>query len=81
MTDPVLRNKIALNIQAHMQVRGWTQSKLVDALDSNSARISLMVRGVKLPTIEMLVKVAQLFGVTVDDLLKDPVRKNLTNVA
>lgn len=81
MTDPKLRRNIAINVQAHLQTRGWSQAELAKRTGESAARISLMVRGKKLPTVEMLLKVAKVFDTTVDALLRDPVLKNSSAVA
>ena len=49
--------------------RGWSQDELAGQINSSRAMIGKYERGGNLPSIEVLVKLAQTFGVSVDYLV------------
>jgi transcriptional regulator with XRE-family HTH domain len=53
------------------QERGWSQSQLAQKLKVHQKQISGYERGVHLPSTELLIKVAELFNVSLDYLAFD----------
>ena len=51
--------------------RGWSQGQVAKKVSADPQRISKYERGVIFPTVDMLIKLAKAFGVTLDDLLFD----------
>lgn len=54
--------------------RGLTTRELGVLLDVSYSYIASMERGKKLPNIAMAIKIADIFGVTVDVLVRDEIR-------
>ena len=67
-----LKDLIGKNIAAHRKRSGLTQVELADKLNYSDKAVSKWERGDSVPDVLTLAQLAQLFGVTVDDLLKDP---------
>lgn len=53
-----------------MDSKGINQCQLADATGTSQAFISYMMRGYKTPSVEVLKRIADYFGVTVDCLLE-----------
>lgn len=53
------------------QLRGWSQGQLALKIGVEANRVSKYERGVMLPTLELLVRIADAFGVSIDTLLRD----------
>lgn len=51
--------------------KGWTQVQLAEHLGLSKGAIGMWENGERKPNIIMLKKLAQIFGCTTDDLLKD----------
>jgi transcriptional regulator with XRE-family HTH domain len=58
------------NIVHFRKARNWTQQKLADALDIPMKRIGSYEEGRCEPHVELLIKMAELFGVSMDQLIK-----------
>ena len=67
-----LKDLIGKNIAAHRKRSGLTQVELADKLNYSDKAVSKWERGDSVPDVLTLAQLAQLFDVTVDDLLKDP---------
>ena len=64
-------NKISKNIKKLRQAKGLSQDRLSKLADvSYNSIIKLETGGITNPTIDTLQKIANAFGVSVDDLLK-----------
>lgn len=72
LTDEQAKQHIAANVSRLMRERGMTQSQLADATDESNARISLMIRGIKLPSAAFLHRIAEALETSVDELLENP---------
>ena len=59
---------ISDRIKQLRQERGWTQSELGEQLHVHQKQISSYERGVNLPSTEILIKMAEVFNVTLDYL-------------
>jgi transcriptional regulator with XRE-family HTH domain len=53
------------------QRRGLTLRELGDRLDVDYGYVGRMERGEKIPNLEMLLKISDLFGVSLDQLARD----------
>lgn len=72
MPDEMMKNQIGMNISLFRKRLGLTQAGLAKKLNYSDKAISKWERGESVPDVLTLVDLAQVFGVTVDDLLKDP---------
>ena len=72
MDDEKLKNQIGANIAAHRKRAGLTQAGLAEKLNYSDKAVSKWERGESAPDILTLVSIAQVLGVTVDDLISDP---------
>ena len=67
-----LKDFIGKNIAAYRKRSGFTQAGLAEKLNYSDKAISKWERGDSVPDVLTLAQLAQLFDVSVDDLLKDP---------
>lgn len=72
MPDEKLKDQIGMNISLLRKKQGLTQAGLAEKLNYSDKAISKWERGESVPDVLTLVSLAQVLGVTVDDLLKDP---------
>ena len=57
-------------LKAERKHRGWSQEELADKLYVSRQSVSKWENGQNYPSIEMVIKISDLFGVTVDELLR-----------
>lgn len=72
MDSEKLKDIIGRNIAAHRKRSGLTQAGLADKLNYSDKAVSKWERGDSIPDVLTLAQLAQLFDITVDDLLRDP---------
>ena len=72
MNDEILKHRIGANIAAYRKQEGWTQAGLAERLNYSDKAVSKWERGESVPDVLILTALAELFGVTVNDLLVDP---------
>ena len=72
MTDEKLKEQIGTNISNLRKRQGLTQAGLGEKLNYSDKAVSKWERGESVPDILTLVAIAEILGVTVDDLLQDP---------
>ena len=72
MNDEKLRIELGANIAAYRKRAGLTQAGLAEKLNYSDKAVSKWERGESLPDVLTLVQLAELFDVTVNDLLVDP---------
>lgn len=72
MTDERLKAQIGTNISNLRKSHGLTQAGLAEKVNYSDKAVSKWERGESVPDILTLVSIAEVLGVTVDDLLKDP---------
>lgn len=72
MNDEKLKSSLGINIMSCRKREGLTQAGLAEKLNYSDKAVSKWERGESIPDLLTLVQLAELFGVTVDDLLKDP---------
>jgi transcriptional regulator with XRE-family HTH domain len=75
LTDEEAKMYIAENVRRLLLLRGMNQSDLARKIGESEMRISLMVRGIKLPSAAFLARVAEALAVKIDELLS-PCQKN-----
>lgn len=71
MTDDKLKIQLGNNIAAFRKREGMTQAALAERINFSDKAVSKWERGESIPDVLTLVELAQLFDITVDDLLKD----------
>lgn len=72
MNDEKLKNQIGINIALHRKNAGLTQAGLAAKLNYSDKAISKWERGESIPDVLTMMVLAELFDVTVNDLLMDP---------
>ena len=72
MTDERLKAQIGVNISNLRKRMGLTQAGLAEKVNYSDKAVSKWERGESVPDILTLVSLAEVLGVSVDDLLKDP---------
>ena len=72
MTDERLKVQIGTNIANLRKRQGLTQAGLAEKVNYSDKAVSKWERGESAPDILTLVSLAEVLGVTVDDLLTDP---------
>ena len=72
MTDEELKVQIGTNISNLRKRQGLTQAGLAEKLNYSDKAVSKWERGESAPDVLTLAAIAQVLGVTVDDLLSDP---------
>lgn len=71
MNDETLKNQLGANIAAFRKRSGMTQAALAERINFSDKAVSKWERGESIPDVLTLMTLAQLFEITVDDLLKD----------
>ena len=71
MNDEKLKNQLGANIAAFRKREGMTQASLAERINFSDKAVSKWERGESVPDVLTLMELAQLFDITVDDLLKD----------
>ncbi len=72
MDDEKLKQLIGGNIAAYRKKEGLTQASLAEKLNYSDKAVSKWERGESVPDVLTLMTLAQLFGITVNDLISDP---------
>ena len=72
MNDEKLKQQIGANISAYRKREGWTQAQLAEKLNYSDKAVSKWERGESVPDVLILADLAELYGITVNDLLVDP---------
>ena len=72
MADPNVKQTIADNILRLRQAKGMTQLDLAKALNYSDKAVSKWERGESLPDVEVLISLAELFGVSLSQLVTPP---------
>ncbi len=72
MNDQKLKRQLGVNITSYRKSIGLTQAGLAEKLNYSDKAVSKWERGESMPDVLTLVQLAELFGVTVDELLSDP---------
>lgn len=72
MNDEKLKHQLGANIAAYRKRCGLTQAGLAEKLNYSDKAVSKWERGESMPDVMTLVQLAELFEITVNDLLTDP---------
>ncbi len=72
MNDEKLRSQLGANIVMHRKRMGLTQAGLAEKLNYSDKAVSKWERGESIPDLLTLVQLAELFAITVNDLVCDP---------
>lgn len=72
MNDEKLKKQIGANIVSYRKRLGMTQAKLAENLNYSDKAVSKWERGESAPDVLTLIQLAELFDVTVNDLIVDP---------
>lgn len=72
MNDEKLKFQLGANIVMYRKRSGLTQAKLAESLNYSDKAVSKWERGESMPDVLTLVQLAELFEITVDDLIRDP---------
>lgn len=70
--NEVLKNNIAKNLAAYRKKAGLTQSALAEMINYSDKAVSKWERGDGVPDIYVLKKTADIFGISVEQLISDP---------
>lgn len=71
MNDEKLKNQLGSNIATFRKRSGMTQAALAEKINFSDKAVSKWERGESVPDILTVMELAQLFDVTVDELLRD----------
>lgn len=69
MNDELIKANVAKNISWYRKEKGMTQAELAEILNYSDKSVSKWERGEGLPDICVLASMAELFGVTINDLI------------
>jgi len=72
MNDEILKTQIGKNIVMHRKRCGYTQAALAERLHYSDKAVSKWERGESVPDVMILVQLAEVFGISVNDLVCDP---------
>ena len=72
MNDEMLKDYLGANIVSYRKQHRLTQAALAEKLNYSDKAVSKWERGESMPDVLTLVQLAELFGITVNDLLRDP---------
>lgn len=72
MDELTLRKTIAENLTYYRREKGLTQAALAETLNYSDKSVSKWERGEGLPDITVLVRIAEYYGITVNDLVIPP---------
>ena len=72
MVDENVKYRIGSNIAAYRKRDGMTQATLAEKLNYSDKAVSKWERGESIPDVLILIQLAELFGITINDLVYDP---------
>jgi len=72
MNDEKLKSQLGANIVLYRKKFGLTQASLAEKLNYSDKAVSKWERGESMPDVLTLLQMAELFEVTIDELLRDP---------
>lgn len=72
MNDEKLKNQLGMNLVMYRKRSGLTQARLAEQLNYSDKAVSKWERGESMPDMVTLVQLAELFEVSLDDLIRDP---------
>ena len=75
MEEERIRNNIAKNITAYRKRCNLTQSQLAEKINYSDKAVSKWERGEGIPDTLVLLKMCEIFDVTLNDIISDKVKK------
>jgi len=70
MTEEQIRQSLKRSISFHRATRGWSQEELAERLGLSVAYTGMLERGERVPATPVLIKLAEVFQISVDALLE-----------
>jgi transcriptional regulator with XRE-family HTH domain len=64
--------RLGARLRARREGLGWSQAELAEKIDISANYVSVLERGLKLPTLDTLLTLARALGVSVSDVLGEP---------
>ncbi len=77
ISEDKLRENLARNLTRYRKALGLTQTELAERLNYSDKSISKWERGDGLPDLSVTAQLAEIFGLTVNDLIADKPRRKL----
>lgn len=77
MTEEQIRERLAKNLTYYRKQKGLTQLELSSIINYSDKSISKWERGEGVPDVIVLTRLAELFGISVDDLLAEHTRRRM----
>ncbi len=71
MSSPKVMQRFGGKLRTLRQQYGWSQQKVSELLEVSRPYVAKMERGEKIPNASMILKIADLFEVTTDQLMRD----------
>ena len=68
LTDVSLPNGLPARIRILRKMRGFSQRKLAEAIKVHRTAVQLWEKGMRIPTLPYLVRLAEVFGITIGKL-------------
>jgi len=78
--NTVLSDDFPAKLKELRKNKGWSQGQLAKKIDADLQRISKYERGVIWPTMELMVKLAKVFDVSIDFLIRDDQNTAVTKI-
>lgn len=72
MDAQLLRKRVGSTVKEHRQRRHVTLQDVASRVDVSPSTISMIERGVNVPSLPLAIALADLFGVTLDELVRGP---------
>jgi transcriptional regulator with XRE-family HTH domain len=74
-----IRDTLAVKIRKLRNAKNWTQERLAEAIDVHATYISRIESCKKLPSLDIVTRIAEAFGVEVHELLLKEVEMDTSN--
>jgi transcriptional regulator with XRE-family HTH domain len=69
-----MMNRFGEKLRALRKRRGLTQEQISQMLEVSRPYVAKLERGEKMPNAPMIIKIADIFGVTADQLMRDELK-------
>lgn len=76
VTDKDAKDAVSRNVKARLAEKGWSQAQLARATGENEMTISFVCRGIHVPGVGLLSRIADALECTVDSLLAATAKKS-----
>ena len=78
MNEQMIKQTIAKNIVTYRKYCNLTQAQLAEKINYSDKAVSKWERGVGIPDTMVMIKLCEIFGVTLNDLVSDKVKEPVT---